>query len=124
MVDADDVAKVQCLPHALDPPVVPGLLQSLPVIERIAPALAGLAECIGRNAGDDRGTEVRIQEKQLRVRPYVSAVIADEDRDVADDLNTVHSRCRADRAPLLSKEELDDAVKLQLLLKLLSRFCD
>src|SRR4051812_39314833 len=110
------------LAHSLDPPVIAGVLERLPVVERIAPALAGLAESIRRDAGDERGAEIGIQVIKMRMRPDVSAVVADEDSDVADDLDATLGGGRPDGAPLLGKKELNDAMELQLFCELVVRF--
>src|SRR3954454_5684566 len=58
------------------------------------------------------------------MRPHVGAVVADEDGDVADDLDAALRGSRPDRVPLLSKEKLDDAMELQLFCELVMRFLD
>src|SRR5271157_753634 len=55
MVEPYDVVGLNRPAHALDPPVVPAQLELVPVVERIAPALAGFAEGIRRDAGDNLG---------------------------------------------------------------------
>src|SRR4051794_28062865 len=110
MIDADDVAMIKRLAHALDPPVVAAVLERLPVVERIAPTLAGLAEGIGRDARNHRWAEIEVQVVEMRVRPHVGTVVADENGDVAYDLDSALCGGGADGAPLLGKEELDDAV--------------
>src|SRR5271157_1401730 len=55
MVEPDDVVGLNRPAHALNPPVVPARLELVPIVERIAPALAGFAEGIRRDAGDNLG---------------------------------------------------------------------
>src|SRR5689334_22141684 len=57
----------------------------------------------------------------MRMRPDVRTVVADEDSNVADDLDSTLRGRRPDRTPLLGKKELDDAMELQLLCKLVVR---
>src|SRR4051812_40144146 len=124
MVDADDVAMGEGLAHSLYPPVIAGVLERLPVVERIAPALAGLAESVWRDAGNNCGAEIGVQVIKMRMRPDVSAVIADEDGDVADDLDAALRGNRPDGTPLLGKKELDDAMELQLFREFVMRFLE
>ena len=49
---------------------------SVPAVERIAPALAGRAEVVGRHAGDDGRLAVVVELEQLAVAPDVGAVAA------------------------------------------------
>ena len=58
-----------------------------PVVERVAPELAGGAEVVGRHAGDGQRPAVVVELEQLLVGPDVGAVEGDEDRHVADDLH-------------------------------------
>ena len=55
VIETNDVTGFHRPSHAVDPPVVAARFEGLPVIERIAPALAGFAEGIGRNAGHNVG---------------------------------------------------------------------
>src|SRR5205085_7825208 len=112
VVDANNVAVSECLPHALHPPVVSAVADRVPTIKRIAPTLPGLAECVGRHAGDIGRAQVRIQVIKVRMGPHVGAVIADEDGDVADDLDAAAVARPPHRTPLLEEKELDDAEEL------------
>ena len=71
--------------HALNPPVVAVLPQHVPAIHGISPALAGFGESVRRHAGDDLGIQFGIEAENVRMRPHIGAVVADEDGDVADD---------------------------------------
>ena len=88
MVKTNDVAVVEGPAHAVDPPVVAALLKGLPVVKRISPALAGFAESVGRDTGDDFAGKVGFQAKNFGICPDIGAVIADEDGDIADDLGS------------------------------------
>ena len=56
----------------IDPPAIAHIPQSLPVVNGIAPELAGGAEVVGRHACDKEGPPVFIQPEQLRIGPYVA----------------------------------------------------
>ena len=123
MIEAHDVAGLNRPAHALDPPVVAARLERVPVVQRVAPALSGLAEGIGRAAGDNFGRKVVFQAKDLGMRPHVGAVIADENRDVANDANAALAAVRAQGAPLLEECELQEALLLKLFMQLLAATC-
>ena len=59
----------------------------VPAVQRVAPALAGGAEVVGRHAGHHGRPAVRVELEQLGPRPDVGALVGDEDRHVADDLD-------------------------------------
>ena len=84
VVEADDVVEGVGAADAVDPPVEAALVQDIPAIERIAPALAGRAEVVGRHAGDADGREVFVELEEIGMGPDVGAVEGDEDGDVAD----------------------------------------
>ena len=55
-----------------------------------------------------------LQIKDIRMRPHIGAVVADEDRNVADNMNALGMASLPQRIPLLKKCELDNAFNLQL----------
>ena len=71
MVETDNVIKLHILLHAPDPPFVAVLFERVPVIDRVAPQLAGFREIVGRHARDLLGREVVFQFEELRVCPYI-----------------------------------------------------
>ena len=87
VIDANDVAGLDRPAHALDPPVVTARAQRVPVVQRIAPALSGLAEGVRRNAGDDFRRQIFLQAEEFGMGPDIGAVVADEDGDIADHAN-------------------------------------
>ncbi len=74
-------------PHALHPPCVAVAAWRAPAVQRVAPALAGGAEEVGRHAGHHRRAAVGAQLEQRLVGPDLGTVVGDEDRHVADDLH-------------------------------------
>src|ERR1051326_2292963 len=53
VIEADDVGESKCRAHPRRPPAEAAVAHQVPSIERIAPTLAGLAEVVGWDAGDD-----------------------------------------------------------------------
>ena len=90
-----------------DPPVEAAFLEGAPFVERIAPALAGGGEVIGRDAGDADGVELLVELEDFGVSPDIGAVVVDEDGDIAHDLDALFGAVGANGAPLLVEEELD-----------------
>ena len=83
VIEPDVVASLRGPAQAIDPPLVASRPDRIPVIERSAPALAGGAESVGRNAGDHFRLEIVLQAKKVAMRPHVGAVVGHEDRDIA-----------------------------------------
>ena len=106
MIKPHEVHQLQRAAQARDPPGETARGMHLPAVERIAPQLAGRAEIIRRHAGDDGGPARLVEVKQLPVRPDVGAVLGDEDRDVADDLEALAPRELAQRLPLTVEQKL------------------
>ena len=77
-----------------------------PVVERVAPALAGPAEVVRRHAGDGRRPAVAVEQEQLRVRPDVGRVGGDEDRQVADQPDALLRAYRRRARQLAEEQEL------------------
>ena len=85
VVDTQDIHVAQGFCDTADPPCKFCFFMLFPVIERVAPQLAGFAEIIGGNTCDAQREAFAVQTEQLLVCPYVSTVIGYEDRCVADD---------------------------------------
>src|SRR5690606_31318030 len=56
----------------------------LPVVDRVAPALAGRTEVVRRDAGHPGAAAVGLEREEFAMRPDVGAVAGDEDRRIAD----------------------------------------
>ncbi len=82
----------------------------IPVVERVAPQLAGLGEVVGRHAGDHGGVAGLVEVEQLRVGPDVGAVVGDEDRGVPDDPQPQAPGPTPQRRPLPEEHELPEHV--------------
>ena len=107
VVEADDVVEELGAADAVDPPGEARLLEDVPLVEGIAPALAGLREIVGRDTGNADGQEVLVELEELGVRPDVGAVVVDEDGDVANEADVAVGAVCAEGAPLLAEGELE-----------------
>src|SRR5258708_11143420 len=113
-----DVARLQGPGKALHPPIVSAKLVYVPAVQRIAPALAGRAESMGRNAGNHRRLQILDEIEEMGVGPDIDVVIVDEDGEVADDLDSALGAVDAQRAPLLEEGELNHTLNFQFALLL------
>ena len=62
-------------------------LHGVPVVDGVAPVLAGGRELVGRRAGDAHRIAGGVDLKELRCRPHLDGVTRDIDGQVADDEN-------------------------------------
>ena len=81
------------------PPVVARLLEHLPVVERVAPQLPGLAEVIWRHARHGHRPALLVEQEDFRVRPHVGRVARHEDRYIADQPHALRVGVRLQPAP-------------------------
>ena len=93
--------------NAIHPPGETGFCEDLPLVQGIAPALAGGGEVVGWDAGDADGREVRVELKELGVGPDVGRIVIDKDGDVADETNVACGTILAQGTPLFVKGELE-----------------
>ncbi len=108
VIKANHVVERERAADARDPPVKAALFEQAPLVERIAPALAGGGEVVGRNSRDACGSALLVELKDFGVSPDVGGVVADEDGDVAEDFDLALDAVGAEGVPLLGEEELDD----------------
>ena len=119
VVDTGDVIKLGRSLDALKPPLVVGLLEIIPVVERIAPELTGSREIIRRTACHRDGIAVVIELEDLGICPGVGAVHSDINRHIAQDLDAQTVDIGAERLPLLIKLELQELPKNDLVAQLI-----
>src|SRR5437763_623590 len=101
MIEAHDVAQVEVGAQPVDPPSITLGMMDVPGVEGISPKLAVGREIIRRNAGDEkRVARLRVELKEMRVRPHVGAVARHKDRSVADQLDVQLPRLGANLLPL------------------------
>ena len=89
MVDAHDVHELQEARDALHPPGEAVFSHRVPIVKRVAPKLAVLAEIIGRHARDFFGAAVLAQGEKFRVRPDVGAVLREVQRHIPEDADAL-----------------------------------
>ena len=106
MVDANDVDQLENPAHPLDPPGIAFERMGAPAVQRVAPALAGGAEKIGPNAGDNAHPALFVQLEQLLARPDLGALAGNEDGGVADDFHTAFIGIGPQLFPLAEKTPL------------------
>ena len=124
VVDARDVVELGGRGDAVDPPLVAGGLQVLPVVEGVAPELAGGGEVVRRAAGDAHGAALLVQPEDLGIGPGVRAVHGDVDRDVAKELDAKGVDVAAELLPLLVEEVLQELVEAHVLVQFLAVVAD
>ncbi len=115
MIDAHDVHLAQHGADALQPPSVAGSLVHLPAVKRVTPQLAAGRIIVRRHPGNHSWAAFRVQEEKLRVGPDIRAVMGDEDRDIADDLDLALARSLVHRIPLAEENELAEGMPLDRL---------
>src|SRR6185369_7088458 len=107
VIEANDVAVLRGPAQAFDPPVITLLGHRLPVVERIAPALAGGAECVRRHTGDDFWLQILVQSIKFTSRPDIGAVVVHKDGNVAHYADGPLRTVKTEGTPLLVEKELD-----------------
>src|SRR5205823_2287522 len=100
VVDPCGVDELEGAPEAFDPPAIAALSQRPPVVEGVAPVLAGRAQGIGRRAGN------RSLDEELGMGNVVGACRGDVDRDVADQSYAALRAVVTQRAPLALEPNL------------------
>src|SRR5262245_45613717 len=106
MIEPEDVDCGERMAESFYPPAITALFHHVPAVNRIAPQLARLAEIIRRDARDKRRGAFIIEVEEVAIGPDVSAVVRDEDRGVADDLDPMFVGVAGEFEPLLEKEVL------------------
>src|SRR6185369_373000 len=95
-------------------PLVASLRHHIPAIQRVSPELPCFAEVVRGHTRDLRGEAFVIKVVELRVRPHISAVMGNKNRNIADDPNAVVIGIRRQRQPLFEEEVLEELVCLDL----------
>lgn len=106
VIQADDVVHVEGGANAALPPGEAVGLHGVPVVDGVAPVLAGGRELVGRRAGDAHGIAGGVDLKELRRRPHLDGVTRDIDGQVADDENVALVGIGLEAAPLAIEEVL------------------
>ncbi len=120
MVEAHQVHLGQRCAQAGRPPGIAGLFRRGPIVDWVAPKLAGGAEIIGRHAGIDQLAAVAVEQEQMRVRPDVGGIVRSEKGGIADDFHAALAGMTSQRVPLAEEEELPELLPADGLRKLSS----
>ena len=115
VIDSDEIAMSEGCADAADPPVESGTLHGGPVVEGIAPALAGLGEIIGRDPRDDFWPATAVEQEEVGVGPDIGRVGGDEHGQVADDANAVPAGVGAEAGELAEEQELGEGVTVDVI---------
>ena len=95
-----------------------------PVKDRVAPALAGLAEIIRRYSGHENGPLGAVELEQFGMGPDIGAVLGHVDGQVADELHVVLPAVAAQGPPLAERQVLAEAHAVQGVLGLVAQGVD
>ena len=106
MIQADDIVHVEGGANAALPPGEAVGLHGVPVVDGVAPVLAGGRELVGRRAGDTHRITGGVDLKELRRRPHLDGVARDIDGQVADDEDVALVGIGLEAAPLTIEEVL------------------
>lgn len=106
MVQTDDVVHVEGGSDAAFPPGKAVRLHGVPVVDGVAPILAGGRELIGRCSRDADGIAGGVDLKELGRGPHLDGVARDVDGQVADDQDVALVGIGLEAAPLAIEEVL------------------
>src|SRR4029077_158355 len=114
MIEANVIAGLCGPAQPTNPPVVASRAHGIPIVERIAPALAGRAESIRRHAGDHFGLKIVPETIKILVGPNIGAIVVDKNRDVSHYANRSLGTVQSQGMPLLPERKLDDPANRHL----------
>ena len=106
MIQADDIVHVEGGADTALPPGETVRLHGIPVIDGVAPVLAGGRELVGRRASDTHRITGGVDLKELGRGPHLDGVARDIDGQVADDQDVALVGIGLETAPLAIKEVL------------------
>ena len=106
VVQAHQVNQRAGVADAGDPPAVVLGSVGRPAVQRVAPALAGGAEAVGRHPGNHGGAAGAVKFEQVRAGPDLGALVSNEDRDIAHDAHALCVGIGLESPPLAKKHPL------------------
>ncbi len=112
MIEPDQVHEREQRANTIDPPLKAGLAVRLPLVDGVAPELAGRREVVGRHAGHHLGPPLPIELKQLRVAPDIRRIGRHKDGEVAHQPNASAMGIGPQHLPLAEEEILREAMKV------------
>src|SRR5579885_2470650 len=107
MIEPDQVAGLRRPAQALHPPFESAPTHYIPVVKRIAPALACCAKRVRRNSRYHLSLKILTQTPKLALRPDIRAIVVHKDGDIADHANRFLRAVMPQGVPLLPKKELN-----------------
>ena len=120
MVDPHHIEEIETAAHPRDPPAVARLLMVVPVIDRIAPELAGRRKAVRRTTRDLLRLPLLVELEQLRMLREIHGIARYIDRDIADDGDALFIRVGPQALPLPVKLVLREAVEILRVVRLRS----
>ena len=114
VVDAQHVKELCRTFNAPDPPAVAIGFHARPVVQRIAPELAGIRKGVGRNPGNLFRAILRVQLEELRFRPDVCGIHGHINRNISDEPDALFDGICLQGFPLAEKQELHKCLKIDL----------
>ena len=103
MIDPGEVDEFEGGANSLDPPAEAGSPHRVPVIGRVSPELTIGRKIVRRNARYCDRAPILPQLEERLIRPDIGAVVRNEDRNIADDLDATIVGIRFERGPLAPK---------------------
>src|SRR5258708_6501903 len=122
MIKPHNVANGDRPRHALHPPVITSGLAHIPAIQGVAPSLARGAERVRRNPGHHGRLKLTVEMENIRMPPYVGAVVAHKNGHVANYFDPALRSITPQGAPLLKESKLNGAFDLEFALMLYPKF--
>ena len=89
MVNANNIHLTHQIAETTNPPIITILLHNLPVVLRVAPQLASLAEIIWRYTSHLIWSAILIQLEELLMRPGIGTIQRNKDRHISHNLNAL-----------------------------------
>ena len=109
VVQANHVDVSQQSAEPIDAPSITSRTQGIPVVNGIAPQLTRCAEIIGRNSGDESWPMLLIEQEELRVRPNITGIRGNKERQIADQAYTPGMGMLLELIGLAEQQELCEA---------------
>ena len=108
MVDPDHVKQLLVVADAVYPEPIARLLQVIPVVDGVAPALAGGAEIIRRHSRDEGGPAVPVQKEVFLPRPHVHGIDPHVEGNVPHNADPIFTGLLPHLHPLAVKQVLKE----------------
>src|SRR6202167_1354697 len=114
VIHANHIDVSQQSTQPIDAPAITSRTHGIPVVNRIAPQLTLRAEIIGRNSGDEARPMLLIEQEQFRVRPNITGIRGNKERQIADQAHAPGMGMLLDLIGLAEQQELREADLINL----------